>query len=169
MNKTILTPLATTFEEKSIDMHEIEMAIFAYTNDERKKAGKSCLMWDDKLADIARDHSQDMVNNNYFSHDNLRGEDPPARAKRHGYPVRKYLGLGWYSDGIAENIGKMPTGNVIGVGYVGRDENEIAYAHVKSWMQCPDHRSNILEASYDKLGVGVAYGGQCYIATQNFW
>lgn len=146
----------------------VEQAILKYTNAERKNHGLRELRWDSQLAEIAREHSKDMVDNDYFSHDNLRGEDPTARARKHGYSTTKSLGGGWTSHGIAENIGKMPTGSVQGVGYVGSDADSIAMAQVESWMDSPGHRQNILTSDYDRLGVGVAYDGLYYVSTQNF-
>ncbi len=147
----------------------IERSIFDYTNLERQKNGKKRLIWDDKLAEIAREHSKDMATNNFFSHDNPAGEDPTARAIRHKYPVHKELGGGLYSEGIAENIGMMPTGNVAGIGYVSNDADSVAKAQVTSWMESPGHRQNILDPEYQRLGVGVAHDGENYISTQNFW
>jgi len=147
---------------------EIEKATLKYTNIQRSQNNLNELKWDDKLADIARDHSLDQVKNNYFSHIDLNGGDPTDRAIKAGYNVHKELGGGWYSDGIAENIGKMPTGDVIGVGYVSSDPDSIAKAQVDSWMQSPGHRANILNSQYIIIGVGVAYDGLYYISTQNF-
>jgi len=147
----------------------VEKAILKYTNAERRSNGLSSLKWDSKLATVARDHSLDMVENNYFSHDNLRGEDPTARARRHGYNVHKELAGGWYSDGIAENIGKMPTGDVEGMGYISNDADSIGEAHVESWMDSPGHRANILDSQYVILSVGCAYDGLYYVCTQNFY
>jgi uncharacterized protein YkwD len=148
---------------------QVEQAILKYTNMERKSRELNELRWDANLAEVARDHSLDMVNNNFFSHDNLQGEDPTARALRHNYNVHKELGGGWYSDGIAENIGKIPTGNVEGMGYIYSDADSIGKAQVESWMQSSGHRQNILDQQYVRLGVGVAYDGTYYVATQNFY
>jgi uncharacterized protein YkwD len=147
---------------------DVEKAILKYTNVERKSNGIVALQWDDKLATVARDHSLDMVQNNFFSHDNLNGEDPTDRAIRHGYNVHKELGGGWYSDGIAENIGKMPTGNVEGMGYVSNDADSVGKAQVESWMDSPGHRANILNSEYGILGAGCAYDGLYYVCTQDF-
>lgn len=154
---------------KQVDVKEIEILIFKYTNIERRNHGLDELVWDEKLAKIAREHSEDMAENDFFSHVNLKGEGPTARARRHGYSVHKELGGGWYTEGIGENIGKMPTGNVEGVGYVSNDADSIAKAQVESWMDSSGHRQNILNPSYDRLGVGIAYDGNYYISTQNFW
>lgn len=153
----------------SVSTGEIEQAIYRLTNVERTKAGLSPLNWNSQLAIIAREHSQDMANNNFFSHTNLHGEGPDERATRHGYSIRKPLGGGSYMVGIGENIGKMPTGNVIGVGSVSATVESIAQAQVQSWMNSPGHRSNILDTQYGVIGVGVAYDGDLYyISTQDF-
>ena len=148
---------------------DIEKSILKYTNDQRIKRGLNELIWDEKLADIAREHSLDMVTNDFFDHINLMGEDPTDRATRHQYPIKKYLGGRTYSIGIAENIGTMPTGNVEGIGYVYSDVDSIGKALVDSWMASPGHRENILNPEYDVIGVGVAYDGKYYVATQNFY
>ncbi len=146
----------------------IERLILKYTNAERSAYGLATLAWDSKLAVIAREHSEDMASQGFFDHVNLRGEDPSDRAQRKGYGIMKTYG-GGYRVGIAENIGMMPTGNVIGMGYVSSDADNIAKAHVQSWMESSGHRKNILDSSYEKLGVGVSYDSTYYIATQNFW
>ena len=110
-----------------------------------------------------------MVENDFFSHANLKGEDPTDRAIKSGYNVHKELGGGWFSEGVAENIGKMPPGSVQGVGYVNNDPESIAKAQVASWMTSPGHRANILDSQYSHLGVGVAYDGLYYVSTQNFY
>ena len=147
----------------------VELAVWQLTNDERACNGVAPLAWDDALAVVARDHSTDMAEHHFFSHTNLQGEGPTERAARHGYPVRKDLGGGWYAEGIGENINQMPTGNVIGFGYVNNDAESIARAQLKAWMESPGHQANILKSEYTNLGVGVAYDGQYYYTTQNFW
>jgi len=150
-------------------LKETELLILEYTNQERMTRGLNVLRWDDDLAEIARKHSQDMAENDYFAHTNLAGDGPSERAKKQGYDTYKELGGGWYTEGIGENIGMMPTGNVEGKGYVSNDPDSIAKAQVESWMNSPGHRANILDPDYDKLGVGVSYDGLYYISTQDFW
>lgn len=109
-----------------------------------------------------------MATNGFFDHTNLKGEDPTDRAIRNQYIVEKYIGEGYYSVGIGENLGSMPTGNVEGMGYIYSDADIIGKAHVDSWMDSSGHRENILNPEYDVIGVGVAYDGVYYVATQNF-
>lgn len=167
-SKSLIDKVFAPPEPISDKTKEIEQAILKYTNQERKNNGVPELKWDGKLAEVARSHSLDMVQNDFFSHTNQKGEDPTARALRIGYNVHKELGGGWFSDGIAENIGKMPIGSVQGVGYVSSDADSIAKAQVNSWMDSQGHRQNILDSKYSNLGVGVAYDGQYYVSTQNF-
>lgn len=169
ITKTENISLQTTVTEE--DLRDCENYIFIITNEKRAIHGVPKLVWDSNLADMARKHSLDMAQNNYFSHTNLGNEDPTMRAIRHGYNTHKDLGGGWYSEGIAENIGMMPTGNVIGIGYVYNDPESIAIAHIQSWMESSGHRTNILDVEYIRMGVGVAYDKESnsYIATQNFW
>ena len=148
---------------------DIELDILKYTNIERRNNGLKELVLDQSLSQIARSHSQDMAQNNFFSHINLNGEDPTARAKVAGYPLFKQLSNGFYTEGIGENIGKMPTGDVVGIGHVSNNADSIANAQVESWMESPGHRENILNSNYDKIGVGVAYDRTYYISTQDFW
>jgi len=157
------------FGAEDVDLNEIEKLIFKYTNIERRNRGLKELVWDEKLTKIAREHSEDMVDNNFFSHINLKREDPTDRARKYGYNLHKELGGGWYSEGIGENIGTMSAGNVIGIGHVSNDADSIAKAQVEAWMNSAGHRRNILNAKYDRLGVGVAYDGTHYILTQDFW
>lgn len=132
--------------------YAIEQKIFDLTNNERTSRGLKALRWSDTLANAARAHSKDMATRDYFSHDTPEGK---TTLDRFGYG--------------AENIHMMPTGNVEGYGYVGRNSDDLAEAIVDSWMNSPGHRANILNGDLDTLGVGVAYDGSLYYySTQDF-
>lgn len=151
-NNQIIEDVLPPLDSVTDKTKDVEQYILLYTNIERKSFGVDELREDDYLFGVARKHSLDMAENDYFDHVNLQGRDPSERA---GVP-------------IGENIGMMPTGNIIGVGYVSSNAESIAKAQVQSWMQSPGHRSNILNRDYDSLGVGVAYDGLYYISTQDF-
>ncbi len=165
---TSITQALTAARTATADLDTIERSILSCTNRERQKQGFPALQQDAALAAIARAHSQDMAKNNFFSHTNLRGQDPTARAIAAGYDVRRDLGGGRFSIGTGENIDRMPTGDVAGHGYVDNDSVSIAQAMVLAWMNSPGHRQNILHTRYARIGVGVAYDGTYYIGTQNF-
>jgi uncharacterized protein YkwD len=161
------TPIAG--RAAAADPAAVEQAVFSLTNRERERQGLPALEWDAALAAVARAHSRDMAENAFFAHANPRGQDPTARAAAAGYPVRRDLGGMRYSLGIAENIGMMPTGNVVGRGHVDDEPQSIAGAMVRAWMDSPGHRENILHGRYARIGVGVAYDGSLsYLGTQDF-
>ncbi|MDV6378774.1 S8 family serine peptidase [Sporosarcina sp. GW1-11] len=122
-----------------------EKLMYELVNQARFAAGLPVLTENDSLATAARRHSQDMALNNYFSHTNLRGENPSKRV---------------------ENIGLRPnaTGENISQGYL----NTIL-AH-EGLMNSIGHRNNILSPKYYQLGIGVAFNNENkpYV-TQNFY
>src|SRR4051794_8882458 len=73
----------------------LERAAFNVLNQKRAESGLSPLAWNEQLAGVARLHSQNMAEFNFFSHKGLDGKMAAERAKQ--------LGLGqWRS--IGENI-----------------------------------------------------------------
>ena len=169
-SSTIETRTGISYETElgSERLEDCENLIFDMTNAERRAQGLPELTFDPALANVAREHSVDMAQNDFFSHTNLKGEDPTDRARRHGLTVIKRTGGGIYMVGIAENIGMMPKGNLIEMGYGANEPDGLATAQVQSWLNSSGHRANILNPRFEKLGVGVAYNGHYYVSTQNF-
>jgi len=123
----------------------LEKQVLELVNQEREKQKLSPLKWNDALANLARAHSEDMVERNFFGHINPDGQDPFARMKTYGIE---------YSY-AAENIAAGHT---------------TAKAVMNSWMNSRGHRENILNPDLTELGVGIAEGGeygfywtQCFI------
>ena len=148
----------------SAKTRSIEYSILRYTNQERVARDRGLLKLDSALSKIARGHSRNMVEKGFFAHDNPDGQGPTDRAEEAGYE----MGTDGGTYGIAENINKMPTGRVSGFGYVDDHPDSIAKATVKNWMESSGHRKNLLNSTYGKIGIGVAYDGEFYYATQNF-
>ena len=117
------------------------------------------LAWNDKLNIIARKHSQDMANRNYFSHDDPEGHDFSYRYRQEGFNCEIHVGNYIYMG--AENIfqnnlyssityyGGIPS-------YDWNTQEEIAESTVQGWMNSPEHRQNILTAYWESEGIGVA-------------
>src|SRR5579864_2077881 len=105
------------------------------------------LQWDDKLAEVARQHSEDMAQNGFFSHRGSDGSDPALRTSK--------AGIQWRCTG--ENIAKV--GDVAQAERLFMDEPKFQ----------ENHRANILKPEYTRVGVGIARGrdGSLYI-TQEF-
>lgn len=120
---------------------------FHLTNAFRVGHGVAPLQWCDLAAATARLHSQDMADQNYFSHTGLDGSDPGDRLSRQG--------VSWMSYG--ENIA---------AGYYG------GLSAYDGWVNSSGHRSNMLRSGYARLGVGFAVNNSStyYIySTQNFY
>ena len=168
-----INPVNIISSKPTINVEELELQIHSFVNEERRKNGLSTLNWDDALANIARKHSQDMAQNNFFSHDNLKGQDPTERGKIAGYYCRKDFSS-YYMEGIAENLFQNNLYDSVtyynGIpSYDWNTQDEIARSTVNGWMTSPGHRQNILTATYDKEGIGVAISSDDKVLiTQNF-
>lgn len=68
-----------------INILELESQIHDFTNIERQKNNLSTFSYDSKIAGIARQHSLDMTEKNYFEHTNSYGVDAPERGISAGY------------------------------------------------------------------------------------
>lgn len=69
----------------TLDTEKIEQITHQKINIERNKHGLSSLSYDNQIANIARNHSQDMAQNNYFEHKSLSGKEPWDRGFPYGY------------------------------------------------------------------------------------
>jgi len=105
------------------------------------------LQWDERLAAVARAHSEEMARAGFFSHEGSDGSSPARRVSM--------AGIKWLSTG--ENIA-----NCHGVG-----EAESMFMNEPKFQQ--NHRWNILNANYTHVGVGIARApdGSIFI-TQDF-
>lgn len=162
-----ISPIKTTTTSNSfaskpiINVQSLERKIHDLVNQERYKAGLSPLSIENCITSVARLHSNDMANQQYFSHINLKGEDPTERGNKVGCVCRKNVGSFHYL-GLAENIflnnlySKYWTTNGVITSYEWDSEDEIAKSTVEGWMNSPGHRQNILTARFDREGIGVA-------------
>ncbi|MBU4232974.1 MAG: CAP domain-containing protein [Proteobacteria bacterium] len=135
---------------------ELERRIFQLTNEARHKNGLPTLDWDSGLAVKAREKSDDMIKNNYFSH-----ISPDGKTLKDRFQEEKPASIRNISR-IGENI------------YMGdrldysTDIKTQARLIVDGWMTSPGHRRNILDPKYTHLGVGVAAKDKMCYATQIF-
>lgn len=112
-----------------------ERRAFDLVNQERAARGEARLTWDDSLAQMARDHSEEMARTNSLTHADGAGRDTFARAADEGV-------CGWRA--LGENIA-----------YNQGFEDPVAFA-VERWMQSPKHRENILRAQFTHAAVGIS-------------
>ena len=169
----VLTPSPSRLES-GFDDSLIEKHIYDFTNDERQQRGLSTLARVSAIDSIARNHSLDMSDRDYFSHISPEGNDPTDRGNESGYTCRKDFGS-YYTEGLAENIyhsftysSYVTKGTTSSYNWI-TDEQTIAKELVDGWMDSPGHRENILDAQYDRIGVGVVItANENVYSTQNF-
>lgn len=134
-NQKIIIP---TVEE---DVRQFEQEVIRLTNIERQKAGLKPLTEDWELSRVARHKSDDMAQNNYFSHTSPTYGSPFEMMKAYGITYRA----------AGENIAK---------GH--RTPQQV----VNAWMNSSGHRANILNHNYTHIGVGYNKNGHYW--TQMF-
>ena len=159
---SVLYKIGRLFNVEPANTLEVTQQIFILTNNERMSRGLPALKLDENLSLIAYEHSRDMYFRGFFSHENPEGEDPTDRARKKGLSTINGI---W--EGIGENIGETPIGDVIGCGYVSSEES-IAKCAVDSWMNSPGHRANILNINYDVIGIGTYCTTSKCLNTQDF-
>lgn len=131
-------------------MAQVEQAIYEKVNEERAKNGLSALNYNNTMQKYARIKSQDMGDNNYFSHEDKNGNLITVKMKQDGVNYRAW----------GENIA-----------YIGgvSDANALAAQFMNNWMNSSGHRANILSSNYSDIGVGVYKIGNKVYATQEFY
>lgn len=119
----------------------VESRVIELTNQERRKNGLSDLQGDSSLSNVARTKSNDMQQNNYFSH----------TSPSYGSPFDMIRDFGVSYNSAAENIAK------------GQQTPEQV---VQSWMNSEGHRKNILNGTFTHIGIGYNENGHYW--TQMF-
>lgn len=112
-----------------------EQIAFDLINAKRVQDGLQPLTWSDKLADVARIHSQNMAEFSFFSHRGLDNKLVSDRADDHGAGK-------WRS--IGENIA------------FNRGYRDPVVKAVELWLDSPSHRRNLLDSNWKESAVGIA-------------
>ncbi|HTH50758.1 MAG TPA: CAP domain-containing protein [Pyrinomonadaceae bacterium] len=126
----------------------LEHRAFDIINRKRSESGLEPLAWSDQLEPVARVHSENMANFDFFSHKGLDNKYVSDRAD--DAHIGKWRAIG-------ENI-------AFAKGYA--DPVELA---VELWLNSTGHRRNMLDASWRESAVGVAVAPDgSYYFTQVF-
>jgi uncharacterized YkwD family protein len=121
----------------------LKAQVIQLVNQERENRGLDPLTVNDTLTSIARTKSEDMVANNYFSHNSPTYGSP--------FDMLSQFGVSYSTAG--ENIASGQT---------------TAASVMDTWMNSPGHAANILNDAYTEIGVGVSYNNGRPIWTQMF-
>ena len=117
-----------------------EKEVFDLINKQRTQNGLSALKLDTETLRVARIKAQDMVDNNYFSHN----------SPTYGLPFQMLNSFKISYKTAGENI-------------AGNSSNSAA---VTAWMNSSGHKANILNSSFNYTGIGVVKGskyGKIYV------
>lgn len=147
----LLSSFSPKAQAQVFDLKIAESRIFELTNQLRQSQGLSKLQPLPALEQVARYHSQNMLNQGFFSHTDKSGRGPSARAE--------LLFPGLFFRSFAENIA-MNTGS--------SSTEDLAQRMFKQWKTSPGHYANMVNKSYLQLGVGLAAKGSAAYGTQVF-
>lgn len=128
-------------QEQAGGISDIEQQVIDLTNVERRNNGLSDLQADSSLSNVAREKSNDMQKNNYFSH----------TSPTYGSPFDMIRDFDISYNSAGENIAQGQ-----------RSAQEV----VQAWMNSEGHRANILNGEYTHIGVGYQESGHYW--TQMF-
>ncbi len=127
--------------EGTLNLNSARQELLNLINKSRMDHGLSSVAISSEINTVAQNHSQDMADNNYFSHINLQGQTPEDRRIEAGVKTP-----------IGENLAK---------------DTSVITAHY-GLMRSASHRQNLLTPEWTRVGLGIAQkNGQLFV-TQNF-
>lgn len=131
----VMAPPPLISSRESVNAQLSIAGVISRTNTQRQQHGSlPALKENSKLDEAATVKLKDMFAQQYFEHTSPEGKGPADLAKSVGY---EYIAVG-------ENLA------------LGNFENDSVL--VQDWMDSPGHRANILNTSYEEIGVAVGQG-----------
>jgi uncharacterized protein YkwD len=119
---------------------------FALVNQDRASNGVAGLAFSGTLARVAQYRAQDMLNRNYFSHYD------PSNGQLAFVELFHLWGIGYSTAG--ENIAWSTNPSMAQINIM--------------FMNSPEHRANILNGAYHRVGIGVASNGSKTMVVEVF-
>lgn len=127
-------PKTPTTQANSASLTSMEKQMVDLVNQARAQNNLPPLEVDMQVTNVARVKAQDMIDNNYFSHNSPKYGSP--------FDMMKSFGIHFVKAG--ENIAG----------------NQTVQAAHNALMNSPGHRENILSPDYTHIGIGIKQGGQ---------
>ncbi len=119
------------------NLTSLEASLLAQVNRVRGDHHLVPLVRRNDLDRVAVAHSLDMAQRGYFSHQSPEGANAVDRLQQHGVTDMRLA---------AENLGKTT-------------QSDPSAQIVRSWLQSPDHRDNLLAPALNFTGIGIARPG----------
>ncbi|MBX0288455.1 CAP domain-containing protein [Haloarcula salinisoli] len=154
-----------------VNTTNVERLVHQEINERRTANDLAPITYDPTLASIAADHSEDMVERDFFAHENPDGDDFADWYDHAGYDCRVATGDGTYVT-CGENIAQtwweeQITTDRGTVSY--QTEAELAEGIVNQLMNSTGHREKILTEYWESEGIGIAFTDDDEVlVTQNF-
>ena len=128
-----------------INENRIEQLVGQLINEERSERGLNSLTWNDREYTPAKQHAENMKENEYVGHTKPSGETMQER----------------YSAICGENANSVFLGNYITWNtnqevYIDSDR-DVAEVLMIEWMNSDGHRQNILDRRHESMAVAVSY------------
>ncbi len=124
--------------------NKYESYLLRLINADRHTAGLTPLKFNGDLNTASERHSQWMLNADVFSHTGAGGSTHTARMQAAGYDLSGSWATG-------ENIALQSAGGAAGLW------DEVRSLH-RMLMNSPEHRANLLSATYKDVGLGIELG-----------
>lgn len=124
----------------------VEATSFQLVNQARSDAGLAPLQYDPAIADVARRHSEEMRDLDYLAHVDPSGKSFSDRLRDAGIPFTK----------AGENLGRVENAS-----------DPAGFLHQR-FLASPDHRTNLLDPDFTRIGIGAARQGNTWWVTQDF-
>ena len=147
--------------EEEVDSEDVELRITQLVNGEREQHGLSPLIYREEVADVARSHSEDMLEHEFMGHEGSDGGQPIDRIQRAGVDCL-----------VGENVAQTYVDRRVRTSegtVIHRSTEDLASGLVNQWMNSPGHRANILNEDYRSHGVGIVISDDGFVyATHKF-
>lgn len=133
---------STTTSSSSQNVTADQKLAVELLNADRAKNGLSALKTNSQLTSLAGNYAQDMIDRNFFAHNNPEGLTPFDRMKNAG------ISYTYAGENLAIN-------------------NNVTAAET-AFMNSSGHKANILNKNYTEVGVGVRYNsnGSAYVVQE---
>ncbi len=136
----------SSVQPQSTAIEQMEAEIGNQINNIRQENNLNALQNNEKLAQVARNYSRQMAQENFFSHTSPDGSTLAERVRN----AEIFFSV------VGENL--FQSTNI---------SNPVSQA-VQGWMDSPGHRENILRSVYTETGIGIWRDGNTYYITQLF-
>ena len=150
MKPLLLLVLLLAVPARALDIREVvAQRILLLSHQARQEAGLRPLVLDRRLSQAALQHSQEMDRLGYFGHHSPVADFATL--------ARRMLAVGFYGLTSAENLHREQ-------GYSALRGGDHA---VQAWLTSPQHRRNLLNPKYNRMGLGISMVGEQCTITQD--